>query len=60
MLPGDDDEPLDLVAAQERIATAADLMAQLDPFEQQVMAVMAAGSASVGHPPVDIRARDLT
>ena len=41
VLPGDDDEPFDLVAAQERIATAADLMAQLDPFEQQVMAVMA-------------------
>lgn len=41
VLPGDDDEPFDLVAAQERIATAADLMAQLDPFEQRVMAVMA-------------------
>jgi hypothetical protein len=30
VLPGDDDEPFDLVAARERIATAADLMAQLD------------------------------
>jgi len=42
VLPSDDDEPFDLVAARERIATAADLMAQLDPFEQRVMAVMAA------------------
>jgi predicted anti-sigma-YlaC factor YlaD len=47
VLPGDDDEPFDLVAAQERIATAADLMAQLDPFEQQVMAVMAAHGLGV-------------
>lgn len=35
------DEPFDLVAARERIATAADLMAQLDPFEKRVLAVMA-------------------
>jgi hypothetical protein len=47
VLPGDDDEPFDLVAAQERIATAADLMAQLDPFEQRVMAVMAAHGLGV-------------
>jgi hypothetical protein len=47
MLPGDDDGPFDLVAAQERIATAADLMAQLDPFEQRVMAVMAAHGLGV-------------
>jgi hypothetical protein len=37
----DGDEPFDLVAARERIATAADLMAQLDPFEKRVIAVMA-------------------
>jgi hypothetical protein len=37
----DDDEPFDLVLARERIATAADLMAQLDPFEKRVLAVMA-------------------
>ncbi|MGA9875261.1 MAG: hypothetical protein WBQ21_05575 [Solirubrobacteraceae bacterium] len=37
----DEDEPFDLLAARERIATAADLMAQLDPFEQRVIAVMA-------------------
>ncbi|HTD08679.1 MAG TPA: hypothetical protein VK680_07290 [Solirubrobacteraceae bacterium] len=47
VLPGDDDEPFDLLAAQERIATAADLMAQLDPFEQRVMAVMAAHGLGV-------------
>ncbi len=47
VLPGDDDGPFDLVAAQERIATAADLMAQLDPFEQRVMAVMAAHGLGV-------------
>jgi hypothetical protein len=47
VLPGDDDEPFDLVAARERIATAADLMAQLDPFEQRVMAVMAAHGLGV-------------
>jgi hypothetical protein len=47
VLPGDDDEPFDLVAAQERIATAADLMAQLDPLEQRVMAVMAAHGLGV-------------
>jgi hypothetical protein len=47
VLPGDDDEPFDLVAAQERIATAADMMAQLDPFEQRVMAVMAAHDLGV-------------
>jgi hypothetical protein len=47
VLPGDDDEPFDLVAAHERIATAADLMAQLDPFEQRVMAVMAAHGLGV-------------
>jgi len=42
VLPDDhSDEPFDLVAARERIATAANLMAQLDPFEQRVMAVMA-------------------
>ena len=35
------------MAAQERIATAADLMAQLDPFEQRVMAVMAAHGLGV-------------
>ncbi|MFZ2050418.1 MAG: hypothetical protein WAU69_05740 [Solirubrobacteraceae bacterium] len=37
----DGGEPFDLVAARERIATAADLMAQLDPFEKRVLAVMA-------------------
>jgi hypothetical protein len=37
----DDSEPFDVFAAHERIATAADLMAQLDPFEQRVVAVMA-------------------
>jgi hypothetical protein len=47
VLPGDDDEPFDLVAARERIATAADLMAQLDSFEQRVMAVMAAHGLGV-------------
>jgi hypothetical protein len=47
VLPGDNDEPFDLVAARERIATAADLMAQLDPFEQRVMAVMAAHGLGV-------------
>jgi hypothetical protein len=47
VLPDDDDEPFDLVAARERIATAADLMAQLDPFEQRVMAVMAAHGLGV-------------
>ena len=47
VLPSDDNEPFDLVAAQERIATAADLMAQLDPFEQRVMAVMAAHGLGV-------------
>jgi hypothetical protein len=47
VLPGDDDEPFDLVAARERIATAADLMAQLDPFERRVMAVMAAHGLGV-------------
>ncbi len=47
VLHGDDDEPFDLVAAQERIATAADLMAQLDPFERRVMAVMAAHGLGV-------------
>ncbi|MFI4977430.1 MAG: hypothetical protein ACHQC8_01940 [Solirubrobacterales bacterium] len=35
-------EPFDLVVARERIARAADLMAQLDPFEQRVLGVMAA------------------
>lgn len=40
-VPDDDDEPFDLVAARERIATAADLMAHLDPFEKRVLAVMA-------------------
>lgn len=40
-VPGDDDEPFDLLAARERIATAADLMAALDPFEKRVLAVMA-------------------
>ncbi len=46
-LPDDEDEPFDLIAARERIATAADLMAQLDPFEQRVMAVMAAHGLGV-------------
>jgi hypothetical protein len=31
VLPDDEDEPFDLVAARERIATAADLITQLDP-----------------------------
>lgn len=43
----DDSEAFDLVAARERIATAADLMAQLDPFEQRVLAVMAAHGLGV-------------
>lgn len=47
MLPDDDDEPFDLVAARERIATAADLIAQLDPFERRVLAVMAAHGLGV-------------
>ncbi len=47
VLPDDADEPFDLVAARERIATAADLMAQLDPFEQRVLAVMAAHGLGV-------------
>jgi hypothetical protein len=47
VLPDDDDEPFDLVAARERIATAADLMAQLDPFEQRVVAVMATHNLGV-------------
>src|ERR1700722_2395221 len=38
VLPSDDDEPFDLVAAQGRIATAADLMAQLDPFPKRGIA----------------------
>ena len=42
-----DSEPFDLVAARERIATAADLMAQLDPFEQRVVAVMATHNLGV-------------
>jgi hypothetical protein len=29
----DDSEPFDVIAERERIATAADLMAQLDPFD---------------------------
>ena len=44
---GDDSEPFDVVAARERIATAADLMAQLDPFEQRVVAVMATHNLGV-------------
>jgi hypothetical protein len=47
VLPDDEDETFDLVAARERIATAADLMAQLDPFEQRVLAVMAAHGLGV-------------
>jgi hypothetical protein len=47
VLPGDDDEPFDVLAARERIATAADLMAQLDPFEQRVVAVMATHNLGV-------------
>jgi hypothetical protein len=47
VLPDDDSEPFDLVAVHERIATAADLMAQLDPFERRVMAVMAAHGLGV-------------
>lgn len=47
VLPDDKNEPFDLVAARERIATAADLMAQLDPFEQRVLAVMAAHGLGV-------------
>ena len=47
VLPAEDDEPFDLVAAKERIATAADLVAQLDPFEQRVMATMAAHGLGV-------------
>jgi hypothetical protein len=43
----DDSEPFDLVAARERIATAADLMAQLDSFEKQVLAVMAVNGLGV-------------
>lgn len=43
----DDSEPFDLIAARERIATAADLMAQLDPFEQRVVAVMATHNLGV-------------
>src|ERR1700722_18697418 len=39
-LPGDNN-PLDIPAARERIATAADLMVQLDPLEKRVFAVMA-------------------
>lgn len=47
VLPDGKDEPFDLVAARERVATAADLMAQLDPFEQRVVAVMAAHDLGV-------------
>jgi hypothetical protein len=43
----DDSEPFDVLAARERIATAADLMAQLDPFEQRVVAVMATHNLGV-------------
>ncbi len=34
-------EPSEIVEARERIARAADFMAQLDPFEQQVVTLMA-------------------
>jgi len=37
----DGHEPFDFVASRERIARAADFMAQLDPFEQRVVAPMA-------------------
>jgi DNA-directed RNA polymerase specialized sigma24 family protein len=37
----DGSEPSEIVEARERIARAADFMAQLDPFEQQVVALMA-------------------
>ncbi|HWY90937.1 MAG TPA: hypothetical protein VNY31_09725 [Solirubrobacteraceae bacterium] len=43
----DHSEPFDLLAARERIATAADLVAQLDPFEQRVVAVMATHNLGV-------------
>jgi hypothetical protein len=38
----DDSEPFDLLLARERAARAADLMAQLEPFERRVFAVMEA------------------
>jgi hypothetical protein len=37
----DGSEPFDLVALRERFAKAADWMAQLDPFERRVVALMA-------------------
>jgi hypothetical protein len=37
----DGSEPSEIVEARERIARAADFMAQLDPFEQQVVTLMA-------------------
>jgi hypothetical protein len=47
ILPDGSDGPADLIAAKERMATAADLMAQLDPFEQRVVSVMAAHGLGV-------------
>jgi hypothetical protein len=41
-LPGDDDEPFDVIAARDRIKRAADLIAQLDPLERRVLTVMSA------------------
>jgi hypothetical protein len=43
----DGHEPFDLVASRERIARAADFMAQLDPFEQRVVVLMAARGLGV-------------
>jgi hypothetical protein len=37
----DGSEPSEIVESRERIARAADFMAQLDPFEQQVVTLMA-------------------
>ena len=43
----DGSEPFDLVALRERFAQAADWMAQLDPFERRVVALMAARGLGV-------------
>ncbi|HTB49419.1 MAG TPA: hypothetical protein VK701_00445 [Solirubrobacteraceae bacterium] len=47
VLPDGEDGPVTLIAAKERMAAAADLMAQLDPFEQRVVSVMAAHGLGV-------------
>lgn len=47
MTAPDASEPFDLVALRERVAQAADWMAQLDPFEQRVVALMSTRDVGV-------------